>query len=162
MHSVFIHTVVLVLSLTFPLPYAFPNDAVIIADFGELVRHLENGGSVAVVVDLEAVGSVEGYEESPGFVSDVIGFSPVGFAMYRYGGGTEGYSYIVLNSAAELVDTRSTPGFETNVVKISEDGSAEIRVRIYYSATDSFSESTATARLATTREDPGGVYVYRR
>jgi hypothetical protein len=157
MNSVFLYALVLVLSLTSSVSYAFPNDAVIIADFGELARHLENGGSVAVVVDLEAAGPVEGFEENPGFVSDVFGFSPVSFAMYRYGDGTEGYSYIVLNSAAGLVGTRST-----NVVKISEDGSAEIRVRIYYSATDSFSESTATARLATTREDPGGVYVYRR
>lgn len=162
MNSVFIYTVVLVLSLAFPLSYAFPNDAVIIADFGELVRHLENGGSVAVVVDLGAVGPVEGYEENPGFVSDVFGFSPVAFAIYRYGGGTEGYSYLVLNSAAELVYTRSTRGFATKAVEISEDGSVEIRIEIYYPATDSFSESTATARLATTREDPAGVYVYRR
>jgi hypothetical protein len=162
MNSVFLYALILVLSVTFSVSDAFPNDTVIIADFGELVRHLENGGSVTVVVDLEAVGPVEGYDESPGFISNVIGFSPVGFAMYRYGGGTEGYSYVVLSSAAKLVETQSTPGFETKVVKISEDGSVEIRTGIYHPATDSFSESTAVARLATTREDPAGVYVYRR
>lgn len=162
MNSVFIYTVVLVLSLAFPLSYAFPNDAVIIADFRELARHLENGGSVAVVVDLEAVGPFEGFDKSPDFMSSVIGFSPVGFAMYRYGDGTEGYRYLVLNSGAKLISIQSTPGFETNSIEISEDGSVEIRVRIYYPTVDSFSESTAMARLATTREDPAGVYVYRR
>lgn len=162
MNSVLVYAVVLVLSLTFSVSDAFPNDAVIIANFAELVSHLENGGSVTVVVDLEAVGPVEGYDESRGFISDVIGFSPVGFAMYRYGDGTEGYSYLVLNSAAKPVNVKSTPGFETNVVKIFEDGSVEIHADVYYPATDSFSELTAMARLATTREDPAGVYVYRR
>jgi hypothetical protein len=151
-----------VLALTFSAAYAVPDGPGVIADFEELVRHLESGGSVAVVVDLDAVGLVAEYGEDVDVELQMLGFMPTSFSVYRYSDRTEGYTYLAISSTATLVNTPTGPIFETMDLKISNDGSVEIGATAYYSAIDSFSELTAKARLASTPEDPAGVYVYRR
>jgi hypothetical protein len=162
MHPNCLSAVVSALVLTLSAPYAAPNGPSVIADFGELVRHLESGGSVAVVIDLGAVGLAEEYGVVPDEMAQVTGFTPADFTVYSCPDRAEGYNCLILISAATLVNTLTTSNFKTTAVKVFDDGAVEINLITYRFLFDSFVKRTVEARLATTSEDPAGVYIYRR
>lgn len=135
----------------------------VLPDLDAVARYLESGGSVRVILDLDAVGLIHEYGIQPDVAARFAGFTPDGFTSYKSDSQAEGYSYLLLTSDTRLVTTAPAAYLETTTVKILGDGSVEITVNQYmlpdYGTVIEFS---ADARLATTPDDPAGVYIYPR
>ena len=90
-------------------------------------------------------------------------FTPETLTVRRPFGTTGEDDYIELPAYSLLDDPARGPAAEFMTVKVFSDGAVEVTVE-YFSLPDygSLFSTTADARLATTPDDPAGVYIYER